>query len=434
MSTSSFHKHQKYFSASDVQTTIRSKRKLGKILPIYLYDEEDNRIGVLNDGDKVTVIKSSDYNYKYPIITENGQIGKVCEIFVAKPKKEYGVTENLRIQSETLITLGKDSFFSNCNTKSFTSSDQLMNSIVHGLENNWRVPKELTECFVDYASSGYKKIRWDPDLRDSDINEAGKYIGEVLPGILAFENKECFEDHFLEEIPNEFHIPIESQFSGVDSFFSSHSGIVPVSSKFGPGAKASFFSNILPEGIRRYDLDSGLRNQSVFTRIIEAAKRSGISEDDVKARRGSKEVLYEYGITEICGIRSNCKSSDIFLSLRSNVLEGKRLSGDAKEVVDKVSEIAMDPIKSSLPESTTSFFSRETARRLNEDPVSIAQMKEIIAGKDYVQLHLDMTKWRKGDVYFKVKRSSECDLKIVGNKGIMNDIDARHGTLSYELR
>ncbi|AGS80958.1 hypothetical protein [Caulobacter phage Cr30] len=404
MSSTAEEKFQKYFSASDVQTVIRSKRKHGKLLPIYLYDDQEKRIGLLNDGDPITVIKAPEYNFKYPVITSDGTKGKVCEIFISKPKKTTGVTENLRIQSETLIRKGFDTVQNNVSCKSFTSSNQLMGSIIHGLENNWRVPKELVNCFIDYASSGYKKISWDSNLNDSDINEAAKYIGsELLPGILAMENVECFEDHFLDEIPNEFHVPVESQFSGVDSFFKTHSGITPISSKFGPGAKASFFSNILPEGIRNHD---SIPN-CVFKDIIESSQKLGISAEHLESRKGSKEILYEYGFRRILGMDVK-DSSRVFQNIRSHVLSGTNLETDSRNVQRQIARLATSSeIREKLPYSTTSFLSRETARKLNECSTSIKMMKEIISTKDYVQLHLDMNLWRNGQVFFKMKRSSD---------------------------
>lgn len=339
----------------------------------------------------------------------------------------------MRIQSETLIKsgtpitveLGSNAF----DAMEFRNSSVLLDSILTGLQNNSRVPERVVNQFVHYIESSDKsKIVWNSDITPEEINELGKYLGEMLPGVLLLDrNWSSFDTQFM-KIPRRFAVPTDCSFSGIDSFFTDYRGnSTMISSKYGPGARASVFSNLLPIA-----MDKKL-GESQFKNLIAAAEEAGIDSETLIAKQGSKNVLYTYGINQILGLNHE-NPIEIFNDIRNHCINKTELKGESKSVLDKINSTANNMIVSALPHSTTSFFARTTAERLNEDKKSIEQMKEVLQMKDFVQLNMNMTKWRQGDIQFKVRRSSEADIKIGGNKSAVNDLDARQGSLVYELK
>ena len=95
---------------------------------------------------------------------------------------------------------------------------------------------------------------------------------------------------------------------------------------------------------------------------------------------------------------------------------------------------SVDPrILEYLDSSMTAFFSRVTAEALNACPKSMEQMKRILIKKDYWQVNLDKTAWRKGVTKFTYVNSGEAKLQIVGSKAAMNDITGSQGMINYRL-
>jgi hypothetical protein len=76
----------------------------------------------------------------------------------------------------------------------------------------------------------------------------------------------------------------------------------------------------------------------------------------------------------------------------------------------------------------------EEARRLNDDRVSKDIVTNILSGKDFYQANLDISKWKKGEVYFKLLHSGKASVSFIGSKAAINDIDAKQGLVNYELK
>ena len=74
------------------------------------------------------------------------------------------------------------------------------------------------------------------------------------------------------------------------------------------------------------------------------------------------------------------------------------------------------------------------SEKLNSDTKSQTQMKEILAGKNFYQANLDDAKWKKGTVYFRLVNTGSIELKIIGSKAALNNIDAKQGTINYEIK
>jgi hypothetical protein len=350
---------------------------------------------------------------------------------------QKGATENLKIQSDKLITGGK---FEKRTLNGqdvvcgvFTNSKQLEDSILKSIQQNVNVGPHIYDAIKDYFDSpNLEKFQWNNSFRDSDINELGKYLGELVIGVIVLRNKTAGKfssDIFTGKKIKEFIVPNDPSFSGVDSaFVKEDGGVIPISSKLGAGAKASFFTNFLPKVV-----DNKKLKNSIIKDIAETAKNIGFTKDILNAKKGAKDITYEYGIRHILGINQSK------ISKPYNVFNDAKNSKFSDELILTMQEIRKHPnidekVKDKLPKSITSAFSREIARLLNNDPVSLEIVTDVLAGKSFYQANLDINKWKRGEVYFKLLLSGESKVSFIGSKAAIDDIDAKQGLVNYELK
>lgn len=348
-----------------------------------------------------------------------------------------GATENLGIQSDKLITGGSFENRSlndqNVRCAVFKRSSVLETSILNALEKNVAVGPHIYDAVKDYFNSpNLNKFQWNDSFRDSDINELGKYLGELLIGVIVLRKKTTnmfSQDIFIGQNITEFIVPDDPSFSGVDSAFVKKNGdLIPVSSKLGVGAKASFFTNFLPKVITKTGL-----GDSVINDIAITAKSINITKNMLDAKRGAKEITYEYGIRKILGIGPN-KIKNTY-----QIFKDAKEKKMTKEVMLVMQEIKKNPmidqkVKDQLPMSITAAFSREIARRLNNDNKSIDIVSGVLSGKNFYQANLDINKWKRGEVYFKLLLSGAAVVSFIGSKAAISDIDAKQGLVNYELK
>jgi hypothetical protein len=218
----------------------------------------------------------------------------------------------------------------------------------------------------------------------------------------------------------------------VDSFLVLSDGsIVPVSSKYGVGAKASFFSNLLNKA-----LDENLPPRSVIADIADSARKAGISAAALTSKQGSKEIVYEYGIRKILKLPVSAVRNPyaIYTNVKNSGKKDSKLSPEAKKVLDLIKNSADKKIVEKLPYSMTAFFSRSMAQNLNSDPKSVKAMVEILAGKNFWQANLDIAEWKKGNIKYRMVSSGSASIQIIGSKSAIDDIDAKQGMVNYEVR
>ena len=224
--------------------------------------------------------------------------------------------------------------------------------------------------------------------------------------------------------PTAFNLPADPSFSGVDSFVETANGLTPLSSKYGAGAAASFFSNILIGGM---DIEL---EESIFSRVVEAAKDRGVTAADLFKKQKSKHVLYQYGVRRILGMAID-DPYGVYDAVKNGELteDRYRVSREIRLLGESVDPRILEYLDSSM----TAFFSRATAEALNACPKSMEQMKRILIKKDYWQVNLDKTAWRKGVIKFSFINSGEAKLQIIGSKAAMNDITGSQGMINYRL-
>lgn len=367
-----------------------------------VYDSVDGRdvLYHLADRTPITIIPCSEWNGRYQVKDH----GWLSDNSVAKPLKR---SNNLAsINSLAFASLGDDVVINwggaEVPCKRFTSLSTLNESIRLGLP--------------EYVRDSLDSKEFDANERDT----LGCYLGEVLIGVHALSGGNGpWAWH-----PTAFYLPTDPSFSGVDSFVETANGLTPLSSKYGAGAAASFFSNILIGGMD-VDLES-----SIFSGVVAAAKNRGVTASDLFKKQKSKHVLYEYGVRWILGMPVE-DTYAVYEAVKNGELteDRYRVSREVRLLGESVDPRILDYLDSSM----TAFFSRSTAEALNACPKSMEQMRRILIKKDYWQVNLDKTSWRKGVTKFTYVNSGEAKLQIIGSKAAMNDITGSQGMINYRL-
>jgi hypothetical protein len=429
-------KWKKYFSSGPVDTKI--KAKAGEQVPVY--DSKGKSIDVLEEGHDIHVPKTKEYNARYQIIYKKSgkeKTGFVNQSYVAKPIAKKGATESLGVRAETLTQFGASKTIkfagNNVKVKYFKSHKELGSSLLKGLKANKKVSEGIYEVFEKYIEDGaYTEIEWTSEVAPNEINELGKYVGEIIIGLLALSNKtSSFSTKFYTGKPIGFAVPDDPSFTGVDSFLEMSDGeIVPISSKYGVGAKASLFANLLPKAMKHQEK----LPKSVLKSLCESAQNARITADTLEGKRGSKEVLYTHGVNKVLKLKITNPYA-VFNDIKTKK-KLKGLSPDSNKVISAIQSYpGVDKrIIEKLPFSVTAFFSREIADNLNNDKESVKAMLEILAGKNFWQANLDINNWKNGRISYKLVNSGKSSITVIGSKAAMDDIEAKQGMINYELK
>jgi hypothetical protein len=369
---------------------------------------------------------------------------KIGNIYIcAKPIT--GATEDLSITASTLIQHGDivnmDIFGCTDTVCSvFSSADQLIQSIMLSLENNSKVSPYIIKVFNDYfkhINETPPELQWNSNIKNSEKNELGKYLGELLLGILVASNgigSVCSDSNFLNDVVNTKRLiyPVSSNFQNIDSIIDADT-LIAISSKLGTGSAASFFSNILPY----------LENVSspVLTNIIKFQKHAtGLTKTEQQF-----SIIYEYGLRitlnglfdfhiddEPIQVFRDLKTlnfSDLIMRVSDAIL--KFTANDTSKSTKKMLEYLCANKNYS---AITGFFAREIVKDLNLDIESMLIMEQVISTKDFYQANLKYDEWVKGIIKFSVKKGDTLKLVMMGNKSGYSDLSCSAGKINYELR
>ena len=400
-------KWDKYFAGeTEVKTTI--KTKLGQQAKI-LDNELKKVLYYADNGEEITVLGKAEYNPYYSV-KYNENCGRLAQRYVAKPiYNSLKLTTLSRKSAIDFCKLGEKStiFFQNqlIETIKFSSKKLLQKSILIELEE---INQDITKTFQDCFKTNSISFIW-PNICQKEKSIYGVYLGELLIGLYA--------EKIFNETIKEFHVPIKCQFSGIDSFLVSEKTIYPVSSKFGYGARASFFTNILPYGMNEYKT----YKKSIFKDICEKTN----------VLNSAREIVYSYGINHILNINIE-DHNEIYQKLIS-----KKFSDDQIKLLIKTIknyQFTEELVRNNLPFSTTAFFNREIARQLNDCPTSKQQILDILSKRNYWQISLDKRKWMNGKIKFKTNQTTMTDILIAGNKSGVLDLTSKQGYINYELK
>ena len=357
-----------------------------------------------------------------------------------------GGSESLGVRAETLIIDGvtKDDFMfmgKPVKVKCFDSAQGIKSSIVNGLKKNSRVSDVIIDTFKAWGKKNWNTITWKGNIPDNEINQLGKYGGEVITGVMGFEDERAFHWQGTNPLAGTqkkvkfFCVPIDPAFAGVDTFLELQNGCkVAISNKYGKGAAASFFANILPYAMK-YKKESKARTTLRY--LIEIAESKGVTPEKMKGRGApSKQILYEYGFRHILNI-SPTVIRDPY-SIYTKIKQGIN-DNDIAIIINSVKTYLDDrtttllgtaDIEKHLPKSLTSFFARVTAEQLNQKE-NLDPMIDILAGKNFWQANLDARKWKEGIISYSMFNSGEINLQIIGSKGAIKDIEMKEGMINY---
>ena len=438
---------EKYFKGQEVQTTVKANSKSSAATN---YLKVGNTKVKLDHGTPITVFGGDDYKAQLGVRLSDGTYGFLPLTSIQKPT-EQKVRYN--IESHKLIQLGKKEkrMYNGVeyDFRVFRSAEELAKSILHGLEHEPSVPEYLTEqmfeFFYENIEGDVSKINWNANIQGGDKTEIGKYIGELLPGFLILSKKTSAfsqQDFIYTNSLPEYIVPEDPSFSGVDSIFDYRNvqtggGISPVSSKYGVGAKASFWSNIMPEVLKYPEKFARLPATSTIKRLISIA--SGYS----NVERSGRSIVFEYGMKYFLGDFVH-DPEDIYKKIAATTTSvSPEVASVTRAAINKLAQLNSNVYKeTSAPvlvknlkggKSLTSIFSRAIADELNADAKTILIIKELVSGKNFFQLNLDESKFKRGVIYFNVKRSSAVQITFTGSKAATNDPAAKQGTVNYLL-
>ena len=347
-----------------------------------------------------------------------------------------GGSESLAVRAETLIKKGKleriEFAGQKVECRTFPSIKMLKVSILEGLKDNKKIPKYIVDSFESYLSPSatrFDKIGWSEAMPDNELNQLGKYAGEVITGLIAIGGpRSSYLPNIIKaEKVDKFCVPTDPAFTGVDVFLLMKDGtIYPISNKYGKGAAASFFANLLPKCMKHEDT---LRHSPLRDFVRIAKKHSNWQ---AMERRGapSKEILYDYGVRELLNIPSGVVRDpyDVYRQAKSGKYSPEvHCVVEAIKEYDGVDRVVLD----NLPMSITAFMTRETAKILNGSKKAVEDMKEVLAGKNYWQANLMISEWSGGKIKYKFVNSGKIRLDIIGTKSSTRDLTGKQGLLNY---
>lgn len=306
-------------------------------------------------------------------------------------------------------------------TKKFSTAQQIEKSVIKGCLSNPLLGESVAEICQQMFDG--KKVDWG-DTPTATINKLGVYLGEILIGWAIMSGKKnLFSGYILRKRAKYFIIPDDPSFSGVDSFIEFEDGEkLALSSKSGAGAKASMFTNLIPNAIK--SINSQPKTTS-FTKFCQFLIRNAIKPTD------SKGAVWTYAVRELLDLPAAkvAKPTDVQADIKNGKPSEERALVEL--TVQQKFKLAQNE-KDAWPYSLSVIFTKRIAELFNED--SIDQINNILQGKDYYQVNLSTRDWAKGEISFSFTKAGMGQLKIFGDKAAVTDITAKQGWLNYEIK
>ena len=306
-------------------------------------------------------------------------------------------------------------------TKKFSSAEQIEKSVIKGCMTNPLLGESVAEICQQMFDG--KKVDWG-ETPPATINKLGVYLGEILIGWAIMSNKNgLFSGYSLKKKAKYFIIPDDPSFSGVDSFIEYEDGEkLALSSKAGAGAKASIFTNLIPNTIKSINAQP---KGTSFTKFCQFLIKNNIKATD------SKSAVWTYAIRELLDLPSSKVSSPT--GVQADIKNGKpSLERSLVELTTQQKFKLAQNEKDAWPYSLSVIFTKRIAEQFNGD--SIDQINNILQGKDYYQVNLSTKDWLRGEIKFSFTKAGMGQLKIFGDKAAVTDITAKQGWLNYEIK
>lgn len=438
MSSKTEEKFLKYFRGKK-KVKVLVKGKGGQDVPVYADLKSSKPVAKVKTFTEIEVEPNAKFEGRY-YATYKGGRGYFADVNVGKPipSKSVHLTKLRSLTSIDLVKGGKEIDLitgkGSVRCVEFKTHKDLVKVVMSNINTRIGFREPVIEVMHDFLKSDMKTIEWGADVEGEEIAIMGVYFGEILAGLHALAGTkskiQTQGQPWKTKKVKRFMIPNDPRFSGVDSFIETVDGeLYPISSKYGVGAPASFFTNILAKGVEQQKV---LKKGTTFYEIVETAIALGYSPESLMKSKGAKEILYEFGIRKILKIGKKDIPDP------HNVYETARAGKTSKEVKLVSTKIAHHPkaeqiIIDKLDQSITSFFSRESVRLMETDK-SMDQMRSILFGKKYFQANLNKDKWEKGVVEFKFLSTKEAKLTLTASKSSPSSIEASWGMINYYLK
>jgi hypothetical protein len=453
-STAGFSAWKKYFSGKGDVSTVTKKKTVtylpnGKIGPTL--EQGTNVVAQsITEREYLSYVRGKGtgpkVNAHIPVKTENKVL--LCSLDdLAKPR-EGGVID-LQLQSVFLVKGAREQTidimgYTDVKCAVFKTGKELRSSIISNLTKNKlldTVPAFKKSMITYFESGTPAQIKWMGTVSDGEKAQFAKYVGELVIGLVLLEKKIdaiSGTNPFRGKIVKEFIVPLSDSFPGADSIFRLSDGtLIPVSSKADAGAKASFFANILSP---LFDHPEYLgTKKSTIKDLYAAAKKAGVS-TSAEASRSAKSVVYEYGVRNILGMKeTDIKNSYQVFEEFKKYDDLTKYSAPVRTAYNKLKNEmkAVDDITAlkNLDSSTTVFFSKMIADRLNKDANSLDVVMKILGSKRYYQANMDVSSLkRNGAIKFTMVLSGEAKINFIGTKSAYTNLEASQGTVNYELK
>ena len=321
----------------------------------------------------------------------------------------------------------------------FTSGKQLRTVVWNNLSqkvSEQEYPEFHYSLQQYFKGTDATKISWQKLVPSSAKKEFAKYLGELIVGLSVLENAQN-----LTGFPSpgkqvkEFVVPLQDSFPVIDSvLIMKDNTTIPISSKSGQGAAASFFTGIFSNIMKNPSLLGS--NDSYLKKIREYAVNIGMLGN---SKLKSKELVYEIGVRDLLKVPKTMVSDSFsvfqeFKKAGHGKYDDPGIQETYNRLVKKMEEQHDATAEKSLDVSTTVFFCKNIASSLQNDPESMKIMYNILGGKGYYQANMNLPKLEKGNIEISFVAAGKAKLLLVGNKSPYTDIDAQNGLVNYVLK
>lgn len=380
----------KYFANRTTETIVRTSANVA----IKLYDAANNVIAVLANNQTITVVANSEYSSRLHVYVGN-TIGYVSQAFVAKPIQTSGPTENLAIRTSELVAGGRIDIIANTECYVYDDRNQLRTTIVDKLRANKRINQEAVDDLNLLLRNPDKFMAWSAAIEPYEINELGKYLGEIVP-IFAIPT---LNGDPLKAVgfPTKSNIPLfDSILVGQQAHF--------VSSKYGDGAAASLYS-----------LFDNNRFEQCWV---------GQLSSDYSSKQGKNaDRMFYFGAKHLFDVDIDA-AHDTLMAIGANTPFD----------YSKYQIVTEDPkYAAAFPKSIAGWINRKVAHHINTCNTCLEQLNNALRSFDITQLYLDRTAWNNGRIRFDYQRFMDATIRVHGNKSTLADHRSSRGTLHFTL-
>jgi len=315
----------------------------------------------------------------------------------------------------------------------FKSENELQN-LVHknlmSLDVIEQIPS-LQQTLEEFFSGDYSEILWGEEVDKKVKKKFGIYFGELLVGLAYLKKaKKLFKGSTENFWPSSkvkyFVIPSSSSTKTIDSLIVLENGLqIPISSKFGVGAAASFIGNVVSLAAQMpFDF------KSPVLRSLEKRLEKGMSQ---------RNIVWETVIHDFLNLKLD--ADKLYKDSMTVVKKKGEPSDDLELLLKKVDKhkwtdkAYSDQIKNTLPDSLSNLFVREITFQIENDKKALDEVLKVLGVKDFYQVSLDEPSWiqENGKTLFKVVSSKTPKVVLDPSKG-GNNLERKSGWLSYRLK